>query len=254
MAFTKPYTYVDGTVLTAENQNLNDDAAKVYVNQGIGASDYAANSLNTENISRGEIEPITKSMRFETGLHHAAHNDIEQTNRAYFTSHIKPRAQQSNSFFVYQPLWETGTEISVEYPAYIMFDFGGTFISLENDVKSQRFWDSVIYLEETNVDTGVQTRYNATISYSFEEVNIGISNPSPAGTVDPFGGQYIGNTLGNEDEARFALRRWIGFRKVLNKQAGQEGRYNYRLVINPKVEQGFTSARNFTIEVFYRTT
>ena len=80
MAFVKPYTYVDNQVLTAENQKSNDEAAKEYVNQNIGQSDFVDNALGTEEISPGEIEPITKSMRFECNAHYAAHNDIEQLN------------------------------------------------------------------------------------------------------------------------------------------------------------------------------
>jgi hypothetical protein len=251
MAFVKPYTYVDGSVLDAENQNLNDEAAKTYVNQGISTLDYANGSIGTENIARGEIEPITKSHRFETGHHYAAHNGIETTSRAYYTSHIKPRNQQSNTFFVYAPLWETGTEVNLEYDADIIFDFGGTFISLENDPKPQRWWDSVVFLEMYNVATNETTRYGVTRSYSFEEVPVDSSNPTAGGNVDPFNGYYINNTIGNESEAKFSVRRWIGFRKKLTFPPG---RYQFRVVINPKVEQGFTSARNFTTEVFYKIT
>jgi hypothetical protein len=31
MPFSKPYTYVDGTVVSSTDQNSNDDAAKIYV-------------------------------------------------------------------------------------------------------------------------------------------------------------------------------------------------------------------------------
>jgi hypothetical protein len=252
MAFVKPYTYVDGAVLTAENQKSNDEAAKEYVNQNIAGDDFVLNAIGTEEISPGEIEPITKSMRFECNAHYAAHNDIEQLNRAYFTSHIKPRAQQSNTKFIYQPLWETGTEVNVEYPSRVIVDFGGTFISLENEVRSNRWWDSVVFLEQLDLQTGEITRFGSTRGYSFEEVNVtATGNPNAGGNVDPWNGNEPGNVLNNESETRFAVRRWIGFRKHLTLQPG---RYAYRTVINAKVEQGFTSARNFTIEVFHGTT
>lgn len=250
MAFVKPYTYTTGAVLTAANQNLNDEAAKLYVNQQVVSGDISSNTIDTDDISRGEIEAISKSMRFETGNHYAAHNGIDPITRAYFTSHIKPRAQTSNSLLLFPPLWETGTEVSLEYEADILFDFGGTFISTENDIQSNAWWDSLVFLEMVNLANGDVTRYGVTRSYSFEEVEPDSSNPAPGGSVDPFGGNYIANTLGNDADTKFALRRWIGFRKVLSGLS--PGRYLFRTVVNPKVEQGFASARNYTIEVFYK--
>ena len=58
MAFVKPYTYTTGAVLTAANQNLNDEAAKLYVNQQVVSGDISSNTIDTDDISRGEIEAI----------------------------------------------------------------------------------------------------------------------------------------------------------------------------------------------------
>jgi len=40
MPYVKPYTYVDGTVVTSTNQNDNDEDAQIYVNQDIIQADY----------------------------------------------------------------------------------------------------------------------------------------------------------------------------------------------------------------------
>ena len=41
MPFTKPYNYVDGTILSNTNQFLNEEGAKEFINQEISSANYA---------------------------------------------------------------------------------------------------------------------------------------------------------------------------------------------------------------------
>jgi hypothetical protein len=132
LAYSKSYTYADGTVLTADNQNSNDEAAKFYVNQEVIQADFS-NDFTTSDIARGEVEPILGSHSFTTGHIYGGSNSKTTLERAYFTSHIKPTIQTSNSLYIYTPLYETGTEVDMEYDGLVIYDFGGTFISQAND-------------------------------------------------------------------------------------------------------------------------
>ena len=250
MPYTKPYTYTTGATLTAQNQNSNDEAAKKYVNQGIVVGDFATETLDTEDIARGEFEPITKSHSFVTGHHHGGHKTPRAQDRAYFTSHIKPSLQVSNTYFAYQPLYETGTEINLEYDADVIIDFGAPFISELNVVQTNEWWDSLQFLEIEDLSSNTVTRYGVTRAYSFEEIPLSSSIPASGGSVDPFGGLPPSSVLGNEPDGKYAVRRWIGWRKGLSLTAG---RYLIRSVINAKVEEGYTSSRNFTIEILYKS-
>ena len=81
MAFVKPYNYVDGTVLSGANQQLNDDAVKKYVNQGIVFADYADSNIDFDQIQSGELQPITNQYRFVSGEVLGQAVDKETVNR-----------------------------------------------------------------------------------------------------------------------------------------------------------------------------
>ena len=51
MGFTKPFTYVDGAVLTATNHASNEDALREYVNQEIIAADVSVDTFVGESIA-----------------------------------------------------------------------------------------------------------------------------------------------------------------------------------------------------------
>lgn len=247
MPYSKSYTYADGTVLTAANQNLNDEAAKHYVNQEVTQGDLAS-TFDTEDIQRGELEPITSSHSFTTGHIHGLSNGVDQVSRAYFTSHIKPSIQTVNDWYVYTPLYETGTEVNMEYDGIVLYNFGGTFASSPNDVQANGFWDSVIFLQVTDLSTGDVTRYGNTRAYTYEETDV--ISTAASGNTDPFGATgQPSSTLGDEDpENQYSVRRWCGFCQSISLD---KGRYLFTVVVNAKVEKGYTSARSFTIETLY---
>jgi hypothetical protein len=97
-------------------------------------------------------------------------------------------------------------------------------------------------------ETGAETYHSQTRAYSFEEYEW---TGAPSGNFSPFGNSGTPNlpTLGVEDEIKRTLRRWIGFHDLVSLN---KGKYKLSLVINAKVERGYTSARAFTTEIFYK--
>lgn len=245
MPFIKPYGYVDGNVLDASNQNLNDNTAKIYINQNIVATDYADFAFNTSDIQRGELNPITNHHQFTTGEVFGKFNDSAAIrDRSYWTAHTKssPTTMTANTSKQYQAVYECGDSITLEYDGSIFFTFGAQFISTSNDVVPKGKWDSRVYLMYAQGDEQ-PTIIDGTKCYSFEET----SAVASAGTKDPGSVNYSGSPSAREDWKQ--NRRWVQFEWMINNLSA--GTYKLFVAVNPKVEIGYSSARQFTAEVFY---
>jgi len=245
MAYTKPYTYVTGNVLSAADQNNNDDSAKKYVNQGIVQADYTSQMIDFDQIESGELDPITSAYRFVSGEVLGQANGTEDINRAYFTSHVKPNRQQSNSRQYWQTLSETGQTLDLLHTADVLITFGATFICSENDIQPNGRWASIPKLRYKTKPTDEWQPVEATLSLAFEE-----TTAAGAGTFVP----CVPTSFGvfpypAASEPQYALRRWVGWTWVVKGLA--PGYYSFSVTIDSKVESGFSSARSFTCEVFY---
>lgn len=237
MAFVKPYAYADGTVLTDDNQALNEEAAKVYVNQEIVVAD-AASTFAFDEIETGELQAITNDHKFCSSAIYGQHMDSESQNRAYYTSTTKANSQTSATSIVYRDLFGTGKQIVVDQACTVIISFQGAFSAEINSSTSggdgSGQWENKVLLKHidyTQTNPAPQYRDVSTACYVFE-------NAGPAsGVIAP------GST-----STHTADRRQIMFqlRIVLAK-----GRHDFNVSVNPKVEKGFTSARNITVEVFY---
>lgn len=244
MAYTKPYLYVTGNVLSAADQNNNDDSAKKYVNQGIVQADYTSQMIDFDQIESGELDPITSAYRFMSGevLGHA--NGTEDINRAYFTSHVKPNRQQSNSRQYWQTLSETGQTLDLVHTADVLITFGATFICNENDIQPNGRWASFPKLRYKSKPTSEWEPVEATLSLAFEE-----TTAAGAGTFVPCVPTSFGVSYPTASEPQYALRRWVGWTWVVKSLPA--GYYSFSVTVDSKVEAGFSSARSFTCEVFY---
>lgn len=231
MSFTKPYTYTTGAVLDASNQRANDDAAKIYINQGAVLTDIVDESLNTDNFAKGEYNPINGSHQFVNGEIFGRFNNAEDLSRSYYTSNTKANSQTGANSVQYQDIFETGDRVVLEYPGFVFVSFSCLFKDRENDVEPAGRWESEVYLKVVNESTNTITYEAATLAYHFEE-----SNAGPSGAVDP-GGTFL------------MCRRIVGFQKVLNNLSA--GTYRISAVTNPRVEQGFAESRSFSLEIFY---
>jgi hypothetical protein len=238
MPYTKTYNYVDGAVLNATSQNSNDDGVKVFVNQGVTSADYAQYTFDTSDIVRGELDPINNNYVMTTGDVWGRFNDSNSERRSYFTAETKSSrtTQLAATSVQWQPIYESGDLLTLEHDAKVMITFGGLFVSTANEDNTKGKWDSPVYLVTESPAGAVLQTVSATVAYTFEEAG---STPS-AGVKNPGTLNLSGAGPGN--------RRWIGFSKVLTLTAGQ---YRIYVAVNPKVEQGFCSARQWTCEVIY---
>jgi len=246
MPYVKPYTYVNGNVLNASDQDSNDSDAKLYVNQNILVVDLETASFDTADIERGELDPITNHHQFATGDVWGRFNDSAiLRDRSYFTAHTKTNdtVQTSNNSKQYQALYECGDAVVMEHKGSVFFTFGATVISMSNDVNTRGKWDSRVYLMISTPTNPVPTFIQGTRMYSYEETTAVAS----AGSTDPGSINYSGTPAPKDDFNQ--NRRWMQFQWMVRSL--DPGVYQFFVAVNPKVEMGFSSARQFTMEVFY---
>ena len=250
MPFTKPFNFVDGTALEAGRINLNDRTLKDYVNQRIQDSDIADNSINTTEIQIGDYNPINNEYTFATGITAGQSDDIRGENRAYWASNLKRAQQNRAGSLIWTNLFKTGPELYLESTADVIITFGGTTVSQENEVNIKRYWDSQLRLGYRYNDSETVTFLNGTKALSFEET---LPSQTSAGNHNPFGNISISQKPPNnnfEDTIGYACRRWVGWTQtLLNLPAGS---YKFALYVDAKVEEGYSSARSFKAEVFYK--
>ena len=248
MPYTKPVTFIDGTSLNAVGINLNDQTLRKYINGEIVQADLANDAFDTPEIQLGEYQPITNEYTFPTGIDTGKNMGIDREDRSYFTSNIKKGRQTDNNLYIWTSSYHSAPELYLEQTADVIITFGGAYISLENDVEGSGFWDSEIKLAYTYEDTQKLTFVEQTRSYTFEEADM---SDSSLGFFNPFGltGKPANGATENP-EISYGLRRWIGWTAVLKNLAA--GSYKFSYYINAKVEEGYSSARNFKAEVFYK--
>jgi hypothetical protein len=237
MPYTKPYTYVDGTILGSTDQNSNDYSAKKYINQDVVASDISANILGLDNFQRGELNPIINHHQFTTGEVFGRFNDNLTSSRSYFTSETKANDQTASTSVQYQPIFETGDTVILERDGTVFITLGMAVISEANDIETKGKWDSLVILAYESGNT--VTYLTQTSSYTFEET----ATVASAGVKDP--GSFNWAWTDQDEEQN---RRWIGWEYMVTLSAGT---YRFYTVVNPKVEQGFAGSRSYTLEVFY---
>jgi hypothetical protein len=245
MAFVKPYTYLTNTVLSGANQSLNDDAAKKYINQGIVFGDYANSIVDFDQIQSGELQPITNQYRFVSGEVLGQAVDKEVVNRAYFTSNIRPGRQTSDNPLLWQTIYNTGQTLHLSSTADLLITFGATFISDANEVTGKGKWSSKILLRYKNASSNDWEVIEGTRSYSFEETTAATVETRLATTTN----LALSNGYGDTPKTELCLRRWSGWTWCVKGLA--RGVYTFCVSVSSKVEQGFSSARSFTCEVFY---
>jgi len=249
MPYVKPVTFVTATSLNAADVNSNDDALREWINEGSVSGDLAADAFNTEEIALGEYQPITNEYYLQTGIDTGAAIGTDVVDRAYFTSHTKKSRQTDPALEIWQSLYTTGPCITLERTADVIITFGGAFVSSQNSIVVNGFWDSELKLAYIYNDVQALTFVNQARSYTFEEA---LMTATVSGSNDPFGAMPKPSSgLGVESpEITKGLRRWIGWTAILTSLPA--GTYKFSYYVDPKVEKGFLSARNFKAEVFYK--
>jgi len=244
MSYTKPYTYITSAVLDAASQTSNDDAAKKYINQGIMLGDYASNKMDFDQLESGELEAIASGYKFLSGEILGQANGTDKVNRAYFTSHVKNGRQTAATPLIFQGLAETGQKIYLAHQGSVLITLGLTLVSTDNTITASGRWDSKVLLRYKQVGTNNWIDIEGTRAYSFEETTANGTGALSPTDKNPWGAGYS-TDLGQG----YALRRWIGWTWIV--QPLPAGSYQFCYAINSKVEEGFSSARSFTCEIFY---
>ena len=235
MAFTKPYAYVDGNVLTAAGQLSNEEAVRVYVNQEIGAADVASNTLDTTDfaafryISVGDnIDFVSKTVQGNTDI-------LSPVKYAYFSATTKAIRQTSATSIAFQYIPDAGQEIEVDRAnANFLITCYLKVSALANTTLAnhpgQKLWDNQVALFVNYVEGGA-AYVAGTSSYFFE----------PTGTS---GGAKNPKASGNAASERSLCIQYKG--ALTNK-----GKISFNMAVNPKVEIGYVSVQSFIVETFY---
>ncbi len=238
MGFTKPFTYVDGAVLTATNHALNEDALREYVNQEIIAADVSVDTFVGESIATPRLIASVQTGDFVSKTVQGVSKIRLPQEFAWFTSTTKSNNQTSPDVEHFQPLNNTGCEVVI-YKANtkVMVTFyAKAFGPLNSTVtysKGNRLWDNVLQLQyERN---GLITRFAGTKSFVFQSDNASGVTPV-AGAPDP------------GEKGTAAGHRSIMITRMLTLNAG---RYKFSVAVNAKVEKGQINCQTFTIETFH---
>lgn len=244
MSYSKPYTYVNGTVVSAADQNNNDNSSKKYINQGIVAADYSAATIDFDQIEVGELEAVTSAYRFMSGEVWGVATGTDLIDRAYFTSHIRNGKQTAVNPSIFQTIYNSGQTLDLIYPADILITFGGTAKCEENDVQAKGRWDSTVILRYKEAGTNSWVSISGCEAFTFEETHAAGVAPRAVTNTNPFPFAYPASI-----EPEDTFRRFIGWTWVVKNIP--PGRYQFSVAVKSKAEEGYISARSFTCEVFY---
>jgi len=235
MGYTKPYTYVDTTVLSADNHSSNEQALKEYVNQEVTDTDVDTDTIIGESIATPRLITSVQTADFVSKTLQGVSKIRLPQEYSWFTSTTKSDNQTSITVEDYQTLTDTGCEVVIrQNSTKVMITFyAKAFGQLNSTVtrsSGNGLWDNKFLLQyEVN---GIITRIAGTKAYVFENSD----TASPLGVVDP---DAKGNAAGH---------RSIMMTRMLTLNTG---RYKFSVAVNSKVEKGNINCQTFTVETFH---
>jgi len=235
MAFTKPFTYVDGAVLSATNHALNEDALREYVNQEITASDVSVDTIVGESIASPRFITAVQTGDFVSKTIQGVSKIRLPQEYAWFTSTTKSNNQVSTTVQDYQPLSNTGAEVVItKANTKVMITFYAKAFGLLNSsftrAPSGSGYENQFLLQYEK--DGLINRYVGTSMYVFEND----TTLTGSGTIQP------------NDTGAARGHRSIMMTRMLTLSAG---RYKFSIAVNPKIEKGNINCQTFTIETFH---
>ena len=235
MAFVKPFTYVNGAVLSATNHASNEDALREYVNQEIIAADVSVDTFVGESIATPRFITSVQTGDFVSKTIQGVSKIRLPQEYAWFTSTTKSDNQTSNNIKDFQSLNNTGAEVVItkDNTKVMVTFYAKAFGQLNSTVTrgpGNGKWDNKFLLQYEK--SGLVTQYEGSRSYVWED----FTGLSGAGIVDP----------GAEGTA--CGHRSIMMTRMLTLDAG---RYKFSVAVNAKVEKGNINCQSFTIETFH---
>jgi len=237
MGFTKPYTYVNDTVLSATDHASNEDKLRSYVNQEVEDTDVDTDTIIGESISTPRLVSSVQTADFVSKTLQGVSKIRLPQEFNWFTSTTKSDNQVSTTVEDYQALGNTGAEVVItKNETKVMITFYAKAFGQENSSVTKspgpNLWDNKFVLQYEK--DGLITRFEGSRAYVFEDASVTPSAPLPA--VD--GGQS-GTAAGH---------RSIMMTRMLTLDAG---RYKFSVAVNAKLEKGNISCQSFTIETFH---
>jgi len=234
MAFTKPYTYADGSVLSATNHASNEDALREYANQEIIAADVSVDTFVGESIATPRLITSVQTGDFVSKTIQGVSKIRLPQEFTWFTSTTKSNNQVSTTVEDYQALSNTGAEVVItKSNTKVMITFYAKAVGQANSTvlysPTGVVYESAFKLQYEK--DGITTRLGGTAAYVFENatgVAAGVLNPS--------------------DQGNPAAHRSIMMTRMLTLNAG---RYKFSVAVNAKVEKGQINCQTFTIETFH---
>ena len=236
MGYTKQYTYVNDTVLSADNHASNEKALKEYVNQEIISSDVGTDTIVGESIATPRLITSVQTADFVSKTIQGVAKIRLPQEYSWFTSTTKSYNQTSTTVQDYQTLVNTGAEVViVKDNTKIMITFYANAFGQLNSTASlsagNGLWDNEFVVQyELN---GIITRLSGTRAYVFEDY---VGALGGAAVYDP---DANGNACGH---------RSIMMTRMLTLSTG---RYKFSVAVNAKVEKGNINCQTFTIETFH---
>jgi hypothetical protein len=234
MGFTKPYTYVDDTVLSATDHRSNEDKLRSYVNQEIEDTDVDTNTIVGESIATPRFISAVQTADFVTKTVQGVSKIRLPQEYSWFTSTTKSDNQTSTTVEDYQTLVNTGTEVVITQDSTkVMITFYAKAFGQTNSNFTRSpgngIWENKFVLQYEK--DGLITKYDGTRSYVWE-----------------LGDNIVGVYLNPGAQSTACGHRSIMMTRMLTLDAG---RYKFSVAVNAKVEKGNINCQTFTIETFH---
>lgn len=237
MGFTQPYTYANGTVLSATDHASNEDKLRSYVNQEIEDADVDTDTIIGESIATPRLVSTVQAADFVTKTIQGVTKLRLPQEFSWFTSTTKSDNQTSFTVEDYQTLTNTGAEVVITKPntkvmITIYFKAFAQVSSSATYGPSDELYNNDFLLQYEK--EGLTTRYDGTRNYVFEN--------NTSGTTDS------AQTIIPSDKGNASGHRSIMITRMLTLS---EGRYKFSVAVNARVEKGNINCQSFTIETFH---
>lgn len=238
--YTKPYTYVNGTIIDATGHNNNEQSARVWCNDEIVPTDIKDNSLDRTDL--GAYRYYAPNEEFD-GFSKTIGGTINTTtfiNRAYFTTTAKTNRMSVKNVRNWQAIPNASYEVSVDRSNAYFFITGylkaHTNANLTGIIggNGQHILSNEIKLQIEDLDAGIQGVSDQTGDFVF----------GANGTYDPTQSDYDAGAGGTAASDRSITFSYYG---LINGK----GRKRFSIVVDPKQEIGYITAKTFVVEVFY---
>jgi len=232
MPFTPPNVFVAGDPVDAADLQQNASELRLYINRDIDPADLADGGVTTTDLVRGEYYNVTPDHQFMTGDVFTQFVEIDPFTRSYLTSHFKAYDLLDQKF---QGIPNLAKRVLPEHDGWAVITVSvAAFGAANYELEAQKY-SNLLYLQVSKDDRVLTTDYiPSTKGRAFTEDDV--ANDA--------------NLSGNITAGGFRSRRWYTQRYVIQVKGGTV--YNVALVMDPRCDKAYTSARNLNIELFYR--